>query len=127
MTQLDQARKGVLTPALKKAAAAEGTTPETLAGLVAGQLAWPNLVAWEWIIAGSFFGPFASYVLFYQGLRYIDLSKGAVIRASQPIFVALYSLALFGVFITAPQFVGGLLMVAGVGLMLWNSHVKRNV
>ena len=98
-----------------------------LAGLVAGQLAWPNLVAWEWIIAGSFFGPFVSYVLFYQGLRYIDLSKGAVIRASQPIFVALYSLALFGVFITAPQFVGGLLMVAGVGLMLWNSHVKRNV
>ncbi len=97
-----------------------------LVGLAAGQLAWPNLAAWGWIMVGSFFGPFISYVLFYQGLRYLDLSKGAVIRASQPIFVAVYSLALFGEFITGQQFVGGLLMVVGVGLMLWNSHVKRD-
>ena len=96
-----------------------------LVGLAAGQLAWPNLAAWGWILMGSFFGPFVSYVLFYQGLRYIDLSKGAVIRASQPLFVALYSLALFGEFITAPQFVGGLLMVAGVGLMLWQRSMER--
>jgi drug/metabolite transporter (DMT)-like permease len=76
-------------------------------------------------LVGSFFGPFISYVLFYQGLRYLDLSKGAVIRASQPLFVAVYSLALFGEFITAPQLVGGLLMVAGVGLMLWQRSMEN--
>jgi len=90
-----------------------------LVGLIAGQLAWPNPTAWLWIIVGSFFGPFLSYVLFYRGLRYIDLSKGAVIRATQPLFVAVYSLGLFGAFITGRQFLGGLMMLAGVGLMLW--------
>src|SRR5512135_1232994 len=34
MTQIDQARKGVLTPVLKKVAAAEGVAPEALASLV---------------------------------------------------------------------------------------------
>jgi drug/metabolite transporter (DMT)-like permease len=90
-----------------------------LIGLLAGQLAWPTPTAWLWIIGGSFFGPFLSYVLFYKGLRYLDLAKGAVIRATQPLFVAVYSLVLFGTFITLQQFVGGLLMIGGVVLMLW--------
>jgi phosphomethylpyrimidine synthase len=38
MTQTEKARKGVLTPALKKVARAEGTSPERLAELVAGGL-----------------------------------------------------------------------------------------
>jgi hypothetical protein len=33
--------------------------------------------------------------------------------------VAVYSLTLFGTFITGQQFVGGLMMLVGVGLMLW--------
>jgi phosphomethylpyrimidine synthase len=39
MTQLEQARKGVLTPPLKKAAREERTSPEALAGLVSAGLA----------------------------------------------------------------------------------------
>jgi phosphomethylpyrimidine synthase len=39
MTQLEQARKGVLTPLLKRAAREEGTSAEALAGLVAAGLA----------------------------------------------------------------------------------------
>jgi phosphomethylpyrimidine synthase len=35
MTQTEKARKGILSPALKKVAAAEGITPDTLAGRVA--------------------------------------------------------------------------------------------
>ena len=92
--------------------------------LVTGQLAWPNANAWMWIIGGSFFGPFLSYVLFYQGLRPLDLGKGAVIRSTQPLFVALYSLLLFGTTITLQQFLGGLLMLAGVALMLWQKRAK---
>lgn len=88
-------------------------------GLVAGQLAWPSLISWLWIIGGAFFGPFLSYLLFYQSLLYLDLAKGAVIRATQPLFVAIYSLLLFGTVIDWPQFLGGVAMIAGVSVMLW--------
>ena len=92
-----------------------------LVGLWLGKLAWPGPVTWLWIIGGSFFGPFLSYVLFYRGLRSLDLAKGAVIRSTQPLFVAAYSFILFGTFISVQQFAGGVMMLAGVGLMLWRS------
>lgn len=88
-------------------------------GLAAGQLAWPGWTAWLWILGGAFFGPFLSYVLFYKSLLYLDLSKGAVIRATQPLFVAIYGLALFGTVINLQQLLGGLVMTAGVAVMLW--------
>lgn len=88
-------------------------------GLAVGQLAWPGLTTWLWIIGGAFFGPFLSYLLFYKGLVHFDMAKGAVIRATQPLFVAVYSLVLFGTLITIQQFLGGLMMIAGVGFMLW--------
>jgi drug/metabolite transporter (DMT)-like permease len=72
-----------------------------------------------WIICGAFFGPFFSYFLFYKSLRYLDLSKGAVVRATQPLFVAVYSLILFGIIISPQQFLGGLVLIVGVALMLW--------
>lgn len=90
-----------------------------LIGLGVDGLAWPDRTAWLWIIGGSFFGPFLSYLFFYRGLQYMSLAKGAVIRATQPLFVALYSLLLFGTVITGQQFLGGLIMLAGVILMLW--------
>jgi drug/metabolite transporter (DMT)-like permease len=77
-----------------------------------------------WIIGGAFFGPFLSYVLFYKGLLYLDLAKGAVIRAMQPLFVAVYSLILFGALLSGRQFTGGLLLLAGVTLMLWERSAR---
>lgn len=91
-------------------------------GLFAGELAWPGGFTWAWIIGGAFFGPFLSYVLFYRGLLYLNLSTGAVIRSTQPLFVAAYSLALFGTLITPQQFLGGAMMLAGVMLLLWQSN-----
>lgn len=98
-----------------------------LFGWAAGEMAWPDLSAWLWIVAGAFFGPFLSYVLFYKSLRYLDLSKGAVIRATQPLFVAVYGLALFGTVINFQQFFGGLVMTAGVALMLWEQKRLQKI
>jgi len=84
-----------------------------------GQLVWPGPVAWLWIIGGSFFGPFLSYALFYKSLFYLDLSKGVVIRSTQPLFVAGYSFILFSTVIAPQQFMGGVVMLIGVTLMLW--------
>lgn len=94
-----------------------------LVGLAAGQLSWPGPTTWLWIIGGAFFGPFLSYVLFYKGLLYLDMSKGVIIRSMQPLFVAVYSLMLFGTLVTLRQFAGGALMIVGVVVMLWEGSV----
>ncbi|RME45444.1 MAG: DMT family transporter [Caldilineae bacterium] len=89
-------------------------------GLAWGQLRWPSLRALLWMAGGSFFGPFLSYLLFYKGLRTMDMGQAAIIRATQPLFVALYSLLLFGRTLGGVQFAGGLVILAGVTLMLSN-------
>jgi drug/metabolite transporter (DMT)-like permease len=40
----------------------------------------------------------------------------------QPLFVAGYSLILFGTLITFQQFAGGMMMIAGVVFMLWEQR-----
>jgi drug/metabolite transporter (DMT)-like permease len=94
-------------------------------GLLAGKLAWPSLRTLLWIIGGSFVGPFLSYIFFYKGLAYIDMGQAAIIRATQPLFVAVYSLALFGRTIGIVQFAGGLVISIGVFMMLSKGASKQ--
>jgi uncharacterized membrane protein len=83
-----------------------------------GNLRIPSPRAFAWIVGGSFFGPFLSFVLFYKGLKTMDIGQAAIIRATQPLFVAVYSLLLFGTTIGSLQFAGGLIILTGVVLML---------
>lgn len=88
--------------------------------LLTNELTLPTLsTTWLWIFSGALIAPFLSYIFFYSALRYTDLAKAVVIRATQPLFVAIYGLILFGTLITAQQFLGGLLMLIGVIFMLW--------
>ena len=89
-----------------------------VAGFLAGDLVWPSLRALLWMIGGAFFGPFLSFVLFYKGLKTMDMGQAAIIRATQPLFVTVYSLILFGITIGGIQFAGGLIILGGVVLML---------
>ncbi len=86
--------------------------------LATGALTVPGTTTLLWMIGGSFFGPFLSFVLYYNGLKWIDMSQASIIRATQPLFVAIYSLALFGSFISPLQLAGGLIILAGVVLMV---------
>ncbi len=86
--------------------------------LFSGKLVWPSTDALLWMVGGSFFGPFLSFVFYYQGLKTVDMGQASILRATQPLFVALYSLALFGSVIGSLQFTGGLIILAGVMLML---------
>lgn len=88
-----------------------------LAGL-SGHLTMPGLRVWLWILGGSFFGPFLSFIFYYQALKTVDMSQATIIRSTQPLFVALYSLILFGSSISGLQFGGGLIILLGVTLML---------
>ncbi|MDM8520455.1 DMT family transporter [Anaerolineales bacterium HSG6] len=94
-----------------------------LISLMAGELALPpNWSNWGWIIGGAFFGPFFSYILFYAGLRHVPLSTAEVIRVTQPLFVALYGLILFGTIMTGQQFLGGSVIIVGIAMLLWQRN-----
>jgi drug/metabolite transporter (DMT)-like permease len=85
---------------------------------VTGDLVLPSLRALLWMIGGSLFGPFLSYLLFYKGLQSLEMSKAAIIRATQPLFVAFYGFILFGDLLGWIQFLGGMIILAGVIMIL---------
>ena len=97
----------------------------SVASLLAGELVWPGRRALLWMLGGAFFGPFLSYLLFYRGMVTLGISQGAIIRASQPLFVALYSFILFGELLHLRQFAGGLIILWGVTMTLWASPRLR--
>lgn len=70
------------------------------------------------IIAGAFVGPFLSFVLWYEALARLEVSRAAVVGAGQPFVVTLYALILLGTLPQPRQLVGGLVTVAGVVLLL---------
>ncbi len=86
--------------------------------LATGELTIPSTPTLLWMVGGSFFGPFLSFVLYFNGLKWVDMSQASIIRATQPLFVAAYSLALFGSLIRPLQLAGGLIILAGVMFML---------
>ncbi len=87
-------------------------------GFFSGELTLPSTHTLLWMVGGSFFGPFLSFVFYYHGLKTIDMGQAAVVRATQPLFVASYSLILFGSLISPIQFAGGLVILVGTMLML---------
>ena len=88
-----------------------------------GILVIPDVPIVLWIIGGAFFGPFLSYILFYRGLKTLNISTAEVIRASQPLFVAVYGLILFSTMISPAQFFGGSVILVGVSLLLLPRYV----
>jgi len=85
---------------------------------LAGQWMAPTPRELLLIGSGAIFGPFLTWVLLMHALARADASKVAVIRNTQPVFVALYSLIIFGALPALRQMFGGALAVAGVILIL---------
>lgn len=82
-----------------------------------GRLAMPSLENLMVISIGSFFGPFLSLVLIYTAISLIGISKVSILRSAQPLFVALYSLVLFGAIPRPRQLIAGALILVGVLLV----------
>lgn len=82
----------------------------------------PHLIV---LVLGAFFGPFLAAVLYFHGLRYIGLSELAVVRATQPVFVALYASLFLGMVPTPQQFAGGILIIIGAILMARARSVEQ--
>jgi drug/metabolite transporter (DMT)-like permease len=90
-----------------------------LLALITGRLQSPPLAMLVIIIVGALGGPFISHLLLYRALALVDASKVSLIGAAQPLFVLLYSLALFGDWPLAHQVAGGLLSMGGVAILLF--------
>jgi len=77
------------------------------------------------LVVGAFFGPFLAQALYFYSLRYIGLSELAVMRTTQPLFVALYASVFLGMVPTAKQFAGGLLIIIGAILLTRGRSVEQ--
>ncbi|MGV8113964.1 MAG: DMT family transporter [Lentimicrobium sp.] len=70
------------------------------------------------ILAGSFVGPFLTSIFQYSSLKYIPASRTAIIQSTTGLFVLTGALLMFGSFPTPVQVTGGLITIAGVGVMM---------
>lgn len=70
------------------------------------------------VLAGSFVGPFLTSIFQYSSLKYIPASRTAIIQSTTGLFVLTGALLMFGSFPTPVQVTGGLITIAGVGVMM---------
>jgi uncharacterized membrane protein len=73
---------------------------------------------WPGVLALGFIGPILSRLSYLQALKRLELSRVAVISQSQPVFVILIALSVFGQLPTFREFVGGICLTIGCMLMI---------
>jgi len=96
------------------------------AALVMGQLSFEFEMQYLGVLlAGAFFGPFVSQILFFHALSYISLSEVSVVRAATPLFVAVYALIFLSMFPGPRQIAGGILVLAGIVLLTQSRPVRE--
>jgi len=70
------------------------------------------------ILIGSFLGPFLTSIGQYSALKYIEASRAAIIQSSTALFTVVGVYLYFGKLPLAYQLVGGVITIAGVGMIL---------
>ena len=88
--------------------------------------AWPHLKAdwpvlrarWPLLLLLALTGFAINNALSYWAMQYTQALNGLLIQSSTPLFVALWSLALFGVRLTTAQFTGIAISLLGVLVIL---------
>jgi len=77
------------------------------------------------LVVGAMMGPFIGQMLCLYSMRYIGLSEMEMGRATQPLFVLIYSLIFLGMLPTLRQGIGGAVVVMGVLLLVGSHSVER--
>lgn len=76
------------------------------------------------ILLAAFFGAIGRFFSF-KSLSAVELSKFGVIRATVPLFVALYSFVFLQVPPTGQQMVGGMVVVVGIVVLSWTPSISQ--
>ncbi|TAK11165.1 MAG: DMT family transporter [Anaerolineae bacterium] len=84
---------------------------------VRGRLDWPSAAAWPFLILAGTTDVVISRALYYMALRRMPLSLHTIALTLSPIATILWALALFDTLPGPRQLVGGLLVLAGVGVI----------
>lgn len=71
-----------------------------------------------WLLIGTLISPFLGYLAFFSSLRHIEAAQAAIYINTQPFFVVLYAILLLSVFPTLNQIIGGILIVAGIAIVM---------
>ncbi len=79
----------------------------------------PSLPTFLEIAIGAFLGPFAGVLLLFSGLQYLEASKAALVRATNPLMVLIGSYLWLRQVPTRLQIVGGIITLIGIELLLW--------
>jgi len=77
------------------------------------------------LVGGAVLGPFLGQMLCLYSMRYIGLAEMEMGRATQPLFVLIYSLVFLGMLPTLRQGLGGVVVVMGVLLLVGGHSVER--
>ncbi|MCP3682566.1 MAG: DMT family transporter [bacterium] len=88
----------------------------------------PNMY---WLVAlGPISGAVIAHLLFFYALKYIDMTKAAIVRSFDAFFVVVYALILFGTLPTLKEVTGGILIIIGVALATmyhrWKNYENRS-
>ncbi|HVV42638.1 MAG TPA: DMT family transporter [Nitrobacter sp.] len=85
---------------------------------------WPTLRAhWPILLTFSATGFAFNNVLSYSAMQYTEALNGLLMQSSGPLFVALWSLSLFGVRLTRGQFLGITVSLAGVLVIILHGDI----
>lgn len=90
-----------------------------------GRFQWHLSVSHLAVLAGgAVLGPFLGQMLCLYSMRYIGLSEMEMGRATQPLFVLIYSLIFLGMLPTAREALGGLVVIVGVVVLVRSRSVE---
>jgi drug/metabolite transporter (DMT)-like permease len=69
------------------------------------------------LLAGSFIGPFFSFILIFNSLKYIGVGLQTICQSTAPLFTGMLAFFIMGIFPPLSQFVAGIVILAGVTLI----------
>ena len=78
------------------------------------------------LATGAFVGPFLTTIFQYSALKYIAASKTAVVLSTTGLFVMAGALIMFSILPTHLQLAGGVITMAGVTIIMWDSLRKKS-
>jgi drug/metabolite transporter (DMT)-like permease len=93
--------------------------------VVTGQWQWVDGRTMAIMALGALSGPFLGHVMNYASLARVGAGKAAIVAATQPVFVTVYTALLFGDLPALQQALGGALTIAGVVLVFAAQGVRQ--
>lgn len=94
-----------------------------IAGIVSGSLIKMSFNAWAYSIMTAVFATVIAILTFYEAMKRIGPSQVAIISTIEPVVTTIMATILFSDYLSFPQIVGGVLVIAGI-IVLQNPGKK---